>query len=86
VDPVSGGADLASAVRNPGEERRRVDGLGGPVDWLTGLIHGFSFFLFFYSINRGGQATALVKATINRDLSAVAVAKTASVKFSVVVK
>ena len=45
-----------------------MDGLGGPVDGLAGFIHRFSFFVLFYSINRGGQATASVKATINRDL------------------
>ena len=60
------------AVRIRRAEQRRVDG-------LAGLIHGFSFSLFFYSINRGGQATASVKATINHDLSAEAVAKTASI-------
>jgi len=23
-----------------------VDGLGGPMDWLIGPVHGFSYFLF----------------------------------------
>jgi hypothetical protein len=33
-----------------------MDGLGAPVDRIVGLVHGF--FLVFYSINRGEQATA----------------------------
>jgi hypothetical protein len=40
-----------------------VDGLGGPVDGLAGLIHGF-LFLFFYLIYRGGQQTASKNVTL----------------------
>jgi hypothetical protein len=41
------------------QQQRHVDGLGGPVDGLAGLIHGL--FLFFPSVYRGGHSTASEK-------------------------
>ena len=46
---------------------------------LARLIHGFSFFCFNIRLTEADRATTSVKAMINRDLSAEAVAKTASV-------
>ena len=54
-------------------EGRWVDGLSGPVDGLTELIHGFSFFCFFIRFTEASRTTALVKVTINRDLSTASV-------------
>jgi len=43
----------------------RVDGFAGPMDGLSGLIHGvFLFFCYFCLIYRGGQQTASEKAIL----------------------
>jgi hypothetical protein len=38
------------------------------MDGLSGLVHGFSFFLFFYLIYGGGHYNRLGKKAIYRDL------------------
>jgi hypothetical protein len=52
VDPIT--TTTATLRSSEQRQRRPVDGLGGPMDGLAGLIHGFSFFCFFILFTEAG--------------------------------